>query len=141
MIDKTFRKNLQLLYCKLGFMLLFIFVLIKPDSASSEDTHELKVGVYDFQPLVFVDTDGKAKGFFIDIINDIAIQQKWVVTYIQGDFNQCLNRLNSGEIDLLAGVAYSDERAKDFDFTNEPMLTIWAEIYKPKKNPIKSIID
>lgn len=141
MINKTVRKNSPLVYCRLGFMVVFMLVFIMPDSVLSADTHELKVGVYDFKPLVFVDKDGKARGFFIDIIDDIAIQQKWVVTYIQGNFNQCLNRLKSGSIDLLAGVAYSDGRAKEFDFTNEYLFIIWAEIYIPAKSPINAISD
>jgi len=121
--------------------LLFAVVFIMPDSRSYADIHELKVGIYDFKPLGFVDTDGKGKGFFIDILDGIAIEQKWIITYIPGTFNQCLTRLKSKEIDLLAGVAYSDERAQEFDFTSKHLFIIWAEIYKPEKSPIKAIND
>ncbi|MBF0376568.1 MAG: transporter substrate-binding domain-containing protein [Desulfamplus sp.] len=141
MINKTVSKESPFFYCRLAFMVVIMLVSIMPNSQSYAYPHELKVGVYDFKPLIFVDTDGKPKGFFIDIIDNIASQQHWIITYIKGDFNQCLNRLKNGEIDLLAGVAYSDERAKEFDFTNEHLFIIWAEIYKTKESPIKAIMD
>jgi len=143
-LDKSF--VFKILYQGRGILgimaaVLFAVVFINIRAAISADITELRVGLYDFKPLTFVDTDGKAKGFFIDIMDDIAMQENWSVTYIYGDFNQCLTRLKKGEIDLIAGVAYSDERAKEFDFTKEHLFVIWAEIYTPEKTPIKTILD
>jgi len=127
----------------LGVMavVIFVAVFINSRAALSADITELRVGIYDFKPLTFVDTDGKAKGFFIDIMDDIARQENRSITYVYGDFNQCLTRLKGGEIDLIAGVAYSDERAKEFDFTKEHLFVIWAEIYTPEKTSIKTILN
>ncbi|MCM2284069.1 MAG: PAS domain S-box protein [Desulfobacula sp.] len=121
---------------------LVLAVFVHAGPASSGDTlHEVRVGIYDFKPLAFLDTDGKAKGFFIDILEDMAKQEKWSLTYVSGSFNQCLSRLKNGEIDLIAGIAYSDERAKVFEFTREHLFIIWAEIYTSPKSPVKTILD
>jgi PAS domain S-box-containing protein len=99
------------------------------------------VGLYDFKPLAFQDANGKARGFFIDILEDMAKQEKWDLTYVFGSFNQCLSRLKKGEIDLIAGIAYSEERAEAFEFTREHLFVVWAEIYTPQNSPVKTLMD
>jgi len=124
----------------LAVLVLAVFVHAGP--ASSGDTlHEVRVGLYDFKPLAFQDTDGKARGFFIDILEDMAKKEKWALTYVFGSFDQCLSRLKNGDIDLIAGIAYSDERAKDFEFTREHLFVVWAEIYTPQNSPVKTVMD
>jgi PAS domain S-box-containing protein len=124
----------------LAVLVLAVFAHAGP--ASSGDTlHEVRVGLYDFKPLAFQDTDGKAKGFFIDILEDMAKQEKWSLTYVFGSFDQCLSRLKNKEIDLIAGIAYSDERAKAFEFTREHLFVVWAEIYTSPKSQVKTVLD
>ena len=121
--------------------ILFIIIFLTINTASSADTHQLKVGVYDFNPLVFFDSEGKAQGFLIDIMDDIARHQGWSVVYVSGDFEEGFNRLKTGDIDLLLPAAYSKEREKNCEFTKEDLFIIWAEIYRPEKSSIKTIED
>ena len=46
------------------FCLFLLWNLVTPVCAAGR----LKVGVHDNQPLAFVDADGQAKGFLIDIL-------------------------------------------------------------------------
>ena len=50
----------------------------------------IKVGVYNFEPVVFVDDNGNAQGLFVDVLNYIAEQEKWDIRYIPGTWNECL---------------------------------------------------
>jgi len=130
------------LHILFSMAVLVLAVFIHAGPASSGDTlHEVRVGLYDFKPLAFQDADGKAGGFFIDILEDMAKQEKWSLTYVFGSFNQCLSRLKNGDIDLIAGIAYSDERAKAFEFTREHLFVVWAEIYTPQNSPVKTLMD
>ncbi|MGD9974149.1 MAG: PAS domain S-box protein [Desulfatirhabdiaceae bacterium] len=119
----------------IGFL---VFSWITPAEAASR---VLRVGIYDFRPLVFVDTDGQARGFFIDILDQIAGKENWKITYVPGEWSQCLNRLDDGEIDLLVSIAHSEERAEKFDFTQQHLFVLWAEIYKREQEKIDSIFD
>jgi ABC-type amino acid transport substrate-binding protein len=121
-------------------LVLAVFLHAGPAS-SGETLHEVRVGIYDFKPLAFQDTDGKAKGFFIDILEDMAKQEKWTLTYVFGSFNQCLSRLKNDDIDLIAGIAYSDERAKAFEFTREHLFVVWGEIYTSPESPVRTVMD
>jgi ABC-type amino acid transport substrate-binding protein len=38
-------------------------------------------------------------------------------------------------------AAYSNDREKNCDFTNEDLFIIWAEIYRPEKSKITTIED
>lgn len=124
----------------LAVLVLAAFLHAGP-ALSGDTLHKVRVGLYDFKPLAFQDTDGKARGFFIDILEDMAKQEKWEITYVFGSFDQCLSRLKNKDIDLIAGIAYSQERAEAFEFTKGHLFVVWAEIYTPQNSPVKTILD
>ncbi|MGD9234251.1 MAG: transporter substrate-binding domain-containing protein, partial [Desulfobacterales bacterium] len=117
---------------------LFFMQLIIPSPAKSGD--HVRVGVYQNTPLTF-EENGKTKGFFIDILEYIAGKEGWKIEYVHSSFPECLSYLNSGKIDLLGCIAYSEERGKIFDYTYESVITNWGQIYLNKKSDIESIID
>lgn len=66
---------------------------------------------------------------FPDILASIAAKHGWELQYVPGTWSQCLERLESGEIDIMVDVAYSEERAKKYLFNDESLLTNWGVIY------------
>jgi len=124
-----------------GSILLIILCCILFFPFHSNANSELKVGVYNFEPLVFIDENGNAKGLFIDVLNYIAEKEKWDIRYIPGSWNECLTRLIDGKIDLLGSIAYSEQRAEKLDFTKEFLFLDWGLVYKKKGSPIETILD
>lgn len=125
---------------KAGPIVYFFLILFLLPSSLRAD-FQVKVGVYQNEPLIFVDSDGTSKGLFADILEYIASKEKWTIEYLSGSFQQGLERLKSGEIDILCTIAYSKERDSWFDFTNENLLTNWGQIYTKKKSDIRTIVD
>jgi|GEM_PF-1569495 len=101
----------------------------------------IRVGVYDNPPKVFIRESGNADGFFIDLLEEISSGEQWTLDFIPGTWEQCMERLKTGEIDLLPDVAISDERMSDFSFSDETVLTNWAQVYLPKGSGIETILD
>ncbi|MEE9532564.1 MAG: transporter substrate-binding domain-containing protein [Syntrophobacteria bacterium] len=101
----------------------------------------LKVGVHDNQPLVFVDADGQAKGFLIDILEYIGAKEGWRLEYISGSLTACLERLRRGEIDLVVGIEYSRERNEVYDFTYENIFSDWGVVYSQVDSDINQIVN
>ncbi len=101
----------------------------------------LKVGVHDNQPLVFVDADGQAKGFLIDILEYIGAKEGWRIEYIPGSLTECLERLKRGEIDLVVGIGYSRERNEVYDFTYENIFSDWGVVYSQVDSDINQIVN
>ena len=113
--------------------------LIAPLPAGSIDP--IRVGVTQNTPLTFIEDNGKIKGFFIDILEHIAKKEGWDIEYVPSSWPECLSNLKSGKIDLLGGIAYSESRGRNFDYTFESIITNWGQIYLNKKSEIESIVD
>lgn len=121
--------------------LLIVAVLLAAMTRSVSAARELRVGVYQNSPKVFVDEHGKAQGIFIDILRSIADDEGWTLTFVPGTWSECLDRLELGEIDLMPDVAYSDERAERFDFHQNTILNNWAQVYIPPGSDIGTVLD
>jgi len=121
-------------------LLLFLSAQFNLSSVACADT-AVKVGVYDDAPIIFMGAEGKVKGIYADIFDKIALKNKWRIEYIFGSWEQCLDRLKSGEIDLLVDVAYSKDRSSFYDFTNEYLVSDWGQGYTRKNSGIQSILD
>ena len=100
----------------------------------------LRVGVYDFAPMVFSE-NGQAKGFFVDLLADLAQREKWRLVFVPGTWAECLSRLESGEIDLLPSIARTPERDTLFRFTEDFLFLDWGVIYKKRGSAIRTVFD
>ncbi len=127
------RKYLKLL------TLFFFTALILPVPLVADT--QIKVGVYQNIPLSYFNEDGRARGFFIDILEHIAPKEKWEIEYVRGSWPECLERLKNGQIDLLGAIAYSETRAKVYDYTYESAITNWGQLYVNEQSGIESIVD
>lgn len=137
--------NKKLLLMKKIFYFLFFIILLTSASyhqvfAQTEKT-VIKVGAYDNYPKIFQDENGDWQGIFPDILQSVANKQNWQIEYIAGTWTDDLKRLEEGQIDIMVDVAYSDERAALYDFSNEPVLINWGIIYQPKNADIHSFPD
>ena len=124
------------------FLVLFLLLLFQysyPYELSANST--IKVGIYNNEPLIFADTDGKGKGFFADIIEHVASNEKWQIEYVPGTWQQCLSSLKNNKIDILCAIAFSKDRDQLYDFNKENLLTNWGQLYTPLGSEIKIITD
>lgn len=119
--------------------LLLIFILIL--FANYLEAKILKVGVYSNEPKIYIDKNLNPSGFYIDLLKEIANNENWQLKYVNCNWNECLNKLNESEIDILIDVAYSKNREELYNFSNEAILYSWSVIYKNKASNISSIVD
>lgn len=119
--------------------IIFLLLFSNPFSVSADTP--VKVGIYQNKPKIFTDSEGKAKGFYIDILEYIASKEGWRIEYVPGTWDQCLQRLENGKIDLLPDIAFSEERAKRFDFNQKTVLSNWAVVFTRKDAEIESFAD
>ncbi|WAC45373.1 EAL domain-containing protein [Pseudomonas sp. SL4(2022)] len=110
-------------------------------SAVEAQPRSVKVGVYDNEPNYLLEQDGKLSGIFGDLLNEIAQQEGWQLLPQPCDWQQCLDQLSSGKIDLLPDVAYDESRNKVFDFHTHPALLSWSQLYSSKNLNLRSILD
>ena len=122
-----------LLICSLLFM-------IGMDSAHARG-RELKIGIYQNPPKVYVENDGTPAGFIVKIMNEIAEAEKWNTEYVFGTWEENMLRLRRGGLDMLLDVTYSDERALLYDFNSVPVIESWLQVFTLKGKKIELIQD
>ena len=102
---------------------------------------EVRVGVYENGPKIFTDAKGVPSGILIDILKAVADRENWQLRYVSCQWDDCLKKLENGDIDLMPDVAYSAEREHRFDFNKTPALYSWSEIYARRTENISSVLD
>lgn len=120
------------------FSLFFAFLIIFEMTLLAKD---VKIGIYQNKPKYFLDEREKPSGFFGELIEHIGAKNSWNIEYIPCEWNECLKMVENGAIDLMADVAYSNERAKIFDFNKEIALSNWTVFYTNKYTNISSVAD
>lgn len=109
--------------------------------AQAAQGRTVNVGVYSNEPLIFYGKDGSIKGVYHDVLQVIAAKEKWEVNYVIGSWEECLDRLNNGDVDLLTAIAVTEERRAWYDFNNETVVTNWAQVYSRNDGAVRSYID
>ena len=127
----------QLLLCTTFCFLLLSAVLASGTVAA---TRQILVGVYENRPLVFRDDLGRYQGIAVDVLEEIARKKKWEMQFVPGTWLQCLDRLHTGKIDLLVGIAFSPERKKLYSFNAVPLLSNWGQFYSLPDRDFTSIL-
>ena len=89
----------------------------------TKDRTEIRVGWYAVDGLQDMDAAGRASGYDYEYLKAIAQYTDWRYTFVTGTWNECLERLKAGEIDLLGGVSWSEERAAQVLFGDVPAGT------------------
>ncbi|MDX8406601.1 MAG: transporter substrate-binding domain-containing protein [Mariprofundus sp.] len=110
--------------------------------ASAEKAPVIKVGVYENSPKIYVNKQDQVSGFWPDLITYIATREHWRIEYVRGTWSQGLARLQSGEINIMPDVAFTEKRSKRYLFSDSPVLLSWTRVYVHQGNTtVKAVTD
>jgi len=115
--------------------------MVSATTLFAENQRIVKVGAFNYYPGIFKDADGEIKGFYVEVLNQIGQNEHIQFEYVFGTWNKGLERIKSGDLDLLTSVAYSEDRAKYMDYSSFPLLTVWGDIYVTTDSHINGILD
>lgn len=121
--------------------LLLIGWLLGPSLFATPQNDTLRVGLHDVPPLVFMGDNGEARGFIIEILEDIAGREGWTLEYVFGSWQQGYHRLQNGEIDLLFPMFPSEERIRLFRFGSVPIISTWGRIFARRGINVESVLE
>jgi ABC-type amino acid transport substrate-binding protein len=111
--SRNMRKYFMFLPC-----LVLLYASVFGVAVLADDSRTVRVGLYENSPKIFTDEKGNASGFWPDIMEYIALEEGWEIEYLHGTWTQCLDMLEENEIDMMPDVAYTEERASLYDFSN-----------------------
>jgi ABC-type amino acid transport substrate-binding protein len=72
-----------------------------------------------------------------DYLQAISEYSGWSYDYVETTWSDCLNKIRSGDIDLLLDVTKTDERMQYLDYSNEPMGTEMCYLYAKSDTYLK----
>jgi signal transduction histidine kinase/CheY-like chemotaxis protein len=101
----------------------------------------LRVGYYDNPPKIFRDAEGRPTGFWPEVTEAILSDLGYEFEYIECEWEACLEMVKMGQLDLMPDVAFSEERAKQFQFINEALIYSWSTIVAAERVRIKTLSD
>ena len=124
------------------YLLILCCLLYSAGTVLAENTkNNIKVGIFQLAPLVYIDDNGLPQGIFVDIIDEIAEKEKLNVEYVIGSWSEGLEGVKKGQLDLMTTVMHLERRESFLDFPKESVFNIWGQIYTHKNIYVSNIFD
>ena len=89
-------------------------------SAKEKSDHVIRVGAFE-ETYNSVNEKGERRGYGYEYLQDIAGYAGWTYEYVTSNWEDCFAQLENGEIDILGGISYTEERAEKMLFSDMPM--------------------
>ena len=125
-------KNFKFCYLIFGIITCLIAL---PASTSAKENSDNVVRVGSFEETYnIVNEKGERRGYGYEYLQDIAGYAGWTYEYVTSNWEDCFTQLENGEIDILGGISYTDERAKNMLFSDMPMGEEKYYIYTDASN-------
>ena len=77
-----------------------------------------------------MDDRAPKSGYSYEYLQKLASYTGWKYEYVYGEWDELFEKLKDGEIDLMAGVAYSEDRVDQIGYPDSEMLNETFYIYK-----------
>ena len=104
-------------------------------------TRVVKVAVFPHAPALSMARDGQAQGFYADMLREVAARENWDLQFVPGTFQDGLDRVRTGQVDLHTSVAFTPTRSAYLDYGTESSFTVWSILYAHPQAGIQTILD
>ena len=65
--------------------------------------------------------EGRKKGYGYELLETLSGYTGWQFEYVTCDWSDCFEKLKNGEIDIMGDISYTEDRAEEMLFSDEPM--------------------
>ena len=107
--------------CALLSLLLLLSVVL-PVKAAAETAPVKVVRIGSFENTFnYCNEKGARKGYGYELLQTLSGYTGWQFEYVTCDWSDCFEKLENGEIDIMGGISYTEDRAEEMLFSDEPM--------------------
>ena len=111
------RKSVCALLC-----LLLLLSVVLPVKAAAETAPVKVVRVGSFEDTFnYCNEKGARKGYGYELLETLSGYTGWQFEYVTCDWSDCFEKPENGEIDIMGGISYTEDRAEEMLFSDEPM--------------------
>ena len=102
--------------------LLLLLSAVLPVKAAAETAPAKVVRVGSFEDTFnYVNERGARKGYGYELLETLSGYTGWQFEYVTCDWSDCFEKLKKGEIDIMGDISYTEDRAEEMLFSDEPM--------------------
>ena len=102
--------------------LLLLLSAVLPVKAAAETAPAKVVRVGSFEDTFnYVNEKGARKGYGYELLETLSGYTGWQFEYVTCDWSDCFEKLKNGEIDIMGDISYTEDRAEEILFSDEPM--------------------
>ena len=119
--SETMQTLMRKSVCALLSLLLLLSVVL-PVKAAAETAPAKVVRVGSFEDTFnYVNEKGARKGYGYELLQTLSGYTGWQFEYVTCDWSNCFEKLKNGEIDIMGAISYTEDRAEEMLFSDEPM--------------------
>ena len=104
----------------LSLLLLLSAVLPVKVAAETAPAKVVRVGSFE-DTFNYVNERGARKGYGYELLETLSGYTGWQFEYVTCDWSDCFEKLKNGEIDIMGDISYTEDRAEEMLFSDEPM--------------------
>ena len=104
----------------LSLLLLLSAVLPVKAAAETAPVKVVRVGSFE-DTFNYVNEKGARKGYGYELLQTLSGYTGWQFEYVTCDWSDCFEKLKNGEIDIMGGISYTEDRTQEMLFSDEPM--------------------
>ena len=104
----------------LSLLLLLSAVLSVKAAAETAPAKVVRVGSFE-DTFNYCNEKGARKGYGYELLETLSGYTGWQFEYVTCDWSDCFEKLENGEIDIMGGISYTEDRAEEMLFSDEPM--------------------
>ena len=120
-ISETVQTLMRKSVCAVLCLLLLLSVAL-PVKATAETAPAKVVRVGSFEDTFnYCNEKGVRKGYGYELLETLSGYTGWQFEYVTCDWSDCFEKLENGEIDIMGGISYTEDRAEEMLFSDEPM--------------------
>ena len=120
-MSETMQTLMRKSVCAMLCLLLLLSVVL-PVKAAAETAPVKVVRVGSFEDTFnYCNEKGSRKGYGYELLETLSGYTGWQFEYVTCDWSDCFEKLENGEIDIMGGISYTEDRAEEMLFSDEPM--------------------
>ena len=104
----------------LSLLLLPSAVLPVKAAAETAPVKVVRIGSFE-NTFNYCNEKGARKGYGYELLQTLSGYTGWQFEYVTCDWSDCFEKLENGEIDIMGGISYTEDRAEEMLFSDEPM--------------------
>ena len=120
-MSETMRSLTRKSVCALLSLLLLLSAVL-PVKAVAETAPIKIIRVGSFEDTFnYCNGKGARKGYGYELLQTLSGYTGWQFEYVTCDWSDCFEKLKNDEIDIMGGISYTEDRAEEMLFSDEPM--------------------